>query len=69
MDTLKELKKAYPHVITTSGNNYYIDGLGWYKQRFTVFGIETYRKNFDNEWTATSFNKLVEEVEQFYGGK
>jgi len=67
MNTLKELRKAYPQAITTSGNIYYIDGLGWYRQRNTPFGLETSYKDFNDNWSRTSFEKLVEEVEQWHG--
>lgn len=58
MNTLKELKKEFPDLITTSGNNYKIDGLGWFKQRKTIFGIETYTKDFDDTWIRTDFSEI-----------
>lgn len=65
--TLRELKKLYPGKITTSGNNYYIDGLGWYKQKNTFFGLETSTKCNDGSWTRTSFDELVKYMKQIYG--
>ena len=65
--TLKELKKLYPGLITTSGNNYLIDGLGWFKQRRTYFGLETYTKDYDDSWTRTSFEDLANWMKQIYG--
>lgn len=58
MTTLKELKKEFPELVSTSGNNYLIDGLGWFKQRKTAFGVETYTKDFDDEWVRTSFSDI-----------
>lgn len=64
--TLKELKKEYPDLITTSGNNYYIDGLGWFKQRKTAFGVETYTKDYNDEWIRTDFNDLAGWLKRMY---
>lgn len=65
--TLKELKKRYPELITTSGCLYYIDGLGWYKQRKTYFGLETSEKRMDDTWTRINFEELVKYIEQLHG--
>lgn len=66
MTTLKELKKEFSEQISTSGSIYYIDGQGWYKQRKTAFGIETYTRNRDGEWTAVSFEELVKDMYNLY---
>ena len=66
MTTLKELKQKYPEHIKTSGNLYYIDGMGWYRQQKSIFGIETLTHNWNNEWTSVSFDELVGYVEQLF---
>lgn len=66
MTTLKELKKEFPELITTSGNTYYIDGLGWFKQRRDAFGLWTSTKDWDGSWTRTSFDGLVKYMYQIY---
>lgn len=66
MKTLKELRQKYPEHIKTSGNLYYIDGMGWYRQQKSMFGIETFTKNWKDEWTGVSFDKLVEYVAQLF---
>lgn len=65
--TLKELKANYPGLITTSGNTYYIDGMGWYRQKKTIFGLETYTKHRDESWGSTSFEELVKYIKQIHG--
>lgn len=65
MKTLKELKKALPDKVRTSGNNYYIEGFGWYKQRRTAFGMMTYCK-LDDNWGRISFDKLINELKQVW---
>lgn len=64
--TLKELKREFPERITTSGNTYYIDGQGWYRQSKDAFGLWTWRKTSEGSWTSTSFEKLVEHMYQLY---
>ena len=64
--TLKELKKEFPELISTSGNNYRIDGLGWFKQKNTFFGLETYTKDWDGHWISTSFEELAKFMFQVY---
>lgn len=66
MTTLKELKKEFKEAITTSGNNYYIDGLGWFKQRKTAFGLETYTKDQDDNWRRTSFKEIENYLNKIY---
>lgn len=66
MTTLKELKKAFPKHISTSGCIYYIDGFGWYKQKNTYFGLETSVRDFDGNWSRINFNKLVEDVKNMF---
>ena len=66
IETLKELKKLYPGLITTSGNTYYIDGFGWYKQRNTFFGLETCEKGWDDTWHPVNFEKIVKEFENLH---
>lgn len=65
--TLKELKKKYPGLVTTSGNTYHIDGLGWFYQKNTFFGLETYTKDWDDTWIRTSFEELANWMNQIYG--
>lgn len=64
---LIELKREYSEHITTSGNNYIIDGIGIYKQVNTFFGLETFEKVNDGSWTRTSFDELAKYVKQIYG--
>lgn len=66
MTTLKELKAKYPQNITTSGCVYHIDGFGQYKQRNTIFGLETYRKNWNDEWSRIDFQKELNQIEHIY---
>ena len=67
MRTLKELKKLYPELISTSGNIYLIDGMGWYKQRNTAFGLETYCKDWEGNWTRVSFEDECDYFIQLHG--
>lgn len=66
MITLKQIKKEFPERVTTSGNNYYIDGMGWYKQKKTYFGLETSKKNTDGSWTGINIEKLYSYMKQIY---
>lgn len=66
MTTLKELKARYPQKITTSGCVYHIEGFGQYKQKNTIFGLETYCKNFNDEWRRIDFQKELSYIEQIY---
>ena len=69
ISTLKELRKEYPELIKTSGATYHIEGMGWYKQRTTPFGTETYYKDWNDDWTRTNFDDLVKYVRQIHPKK
>ena len=64
--TLKDLKKAFPGLITTSGRIYHIDGLGDFYQKERFGGLETYTRDFDDVWISTSFEDLVNWMIQAY---
>lgn len=59
--SLKDLKKMYPDLVKTSGATYYIEGLGWYKERTDAFGTTLYNKDWNDEWTRTTFDTLMKE--------
>lgn len=66
MEILRELKKEFPELITTKGNNYYIDGLGWFKQIKNIFGVNTYTKDIDDNWIRTDFKEIEKTLFSVY---
>ena len=69
MIRLKELKQEFPELITTSGNNYFIDGLGWYKQKDGFFGLETSTRDDQGHWHSCNFTELVNMVYTLHGNR
>ena len=69
MIRLKELKQEFPELITTSGANYYIEGLGWYRQKTGFFGLETSTKDDQGHWHSCDFTELVNYMYQLHGNK
>lgn len=66
--TLKELKADFPDKVKTKGNIYHIEGFGQFRQRETVFGIETFWKNDNDEWSRTNFESLVKDMRRIFRG-